>query len=236
LKEHCESLCDRIHGLVEVDSGAARLGIKVAYSMSWNGEHGKEELLDEEVEALIEEVKGMFTLEGLKLNPVIRAYRDFYWRIGIDPTKIRPSSEALLRRLLRGKWPRINPVVDAGNIASARHLVPIGLYDTRFFEPPATIKLSNGSELFEPIGGKPEVIRKGLPIMVDSKGDVMHLYPHRDSRKTMIRDDTRCILVLAAGVPGVEEERLINAVKEVQRLLDKMGWKRCNRIAAAPAE
>jgi len=44
------------------------------------------------------------SLEGLKEDPVVRAYRDFYWRLGIDPTKVRPSSEALARRALRGEF------------------------------------------------------------------------------------------------------------------------------------
>jgi DNA/RNA-binding domain of Phe-tRNA-synthetase-like protein len=55
------------------------------------------------------------TLPSLKDHPIIRAYRDFYWRLGIDPTKQRPSSEGLARRLLaQGRLPRINSVVDAG--------------------------------------------------------------------------------------------------------------------------
>ncbi len=68
--------------------------------------------------------------ESLKDNPIIRALRDFYWSIGIDPTKTRPSSEALVRRLLNSNSiPKINNVIDAGNIASIETLIPIGIYD-----------------------------------------------------------------------------------------------------------
>ncbi|MEM2412537.1 MAG: hypothetical protein QW447_02425, partial [Candidatus Bathyarchaeia archaeon] len=48
------------------------------------------------------EVKAKYDIEKLKENPVVRAYRDFYWKLGIDPTKTRPSGEALLRRVLHG--------------------------------------------------------------------------------------------------------------------------------------
>lgn len=74
-----------------------------------------------------EELRKDYTLEALKDNPLIRCYRDFYWRIGIDPTKQRPSAEALLRRVLAGKdLPSINNVVDSYNLASIITLIPYG--------------------------------------------------------------------------------------------------------------
>lgn len=232
----CRDLCSSLGGLVAVDEAAQGLGIRVAYSLAW-GRPVKEldaGQLHGEEERLLRELGERYSLETLRGNPVVRAYRDFYWRIGIDPTKTRPSSEALVRRALRGRWPRISPVVDAGNIASARYMVPIGLYDAERFQPPARITLARGGELFNPIGGDPERLEKGTPIMVDAGGVVMHLYPHRDSRETMIRPETRCILILAAGVPGVEQARLEAAVREVQRLLGLLGWQSCSGLEQAP--
>ena len=52
---------------------------------------------------IFEEARRNFVLETLKDNPIVRAYRDFFWSLDIDPTKIRPSGEALLRRILQGK-------------------------------------------------------------------------------------------------------------------------------------
>ncbi|WP_338251667.1 B3/4 domain-containing protein [Pyrodictium abyssi] len=232
----CKDLCSSLSGLVAVDEPAQGLGIRVAYSLAWG--RPVEELdagvLRGEEERLLRELREGYSLETLRGDPVVRAYRDFYWRIGIDPTKTRPSSEALVRRALRGRWPRVNPVVDAGNIASARYMVPIGLYDAERFRPPARITLARGGELFNPIGGNPERLGEGTPIMVDAGGVVMHLYPHRDSRETMVRPETRCILILAAGVPGVEQQRLEAAVREVQRLLGLLGWQSCPETAHAP--
>jgi DNA/RNA-binding domain of Phe-tRNA-synthetase-like protein len=72
----------------------------------------------------------------LKDNPAVRAYRDFYWKLDIDPTKTRPSGEALLRRVLHGEELLcISTVVDAYNLASMKtsfvHLpIPrLGLYE-----------------------------------------------------------------------------------------------------------
>src|SRR5512137_502425 len=57
------------------------------------------------------EVKADHMVEVLRDDPTVRAYRDFYWRLGIDPTKTRPSGEALMRRVLNGnELPNISAV------------------------------------------------------------------------------------------------------------------------------
>src|SRR5438105_2546356 len=61
---------------------------------------------------------------------VTSAVRTLYKRIGIDPTKMRPSSEALLRRVRKGdELPRINSLVDVINWCSLESQLPFGLYD-----------------------------------------------------------------------------------------------------------
>lgn len=221
-----------LKNLVQLSSSARNLGIHIAYTTSQFEEPTAvgERALEEEVYELIEHIKSAYTLNGLKNDKTVRAYRDFYWRIGIDPTKTRPSSEALVRRVLRGEFPRINPVVDAGNIASAYTMVPIGIYDLDKATPPLVIKLSTGGELFKPLGGREEVLTPGVPILVDSKGLVMHIYPHRDSAETCTTDLTKRVLVIAAGVPGVEKELLIKAVKVTIKLMEKSGWRSCEEI------
>ena len=66
------------------------------------------------------------SLEQVKDQPIFRAYRDFFWRVGIDPTKTRPAGEALTRRILGGRdLPRVNTVVDAYNLASVESSIAI---------------------------------------------------------------------------------------------------------------
>ncbi len=217
--------------LVVIDDEARVYGIKIAYATYAGGTVADyPPNWDNIVGEVLRELEKKYSLESLKNDPIVRAYRKFYWRIGIDPTKTRPSSEALVRRALRGKWPRINPIVDAGNLASALYMIPIGLYDMDYFEPPARITLSRGGEVFEPIGGKREELPEGVPIMINSRGIVMHLYPHRDSRITMVRPATTKLLAVAAGVPGVPEERLVAVLEELTLLLALLGWERTSEI------
>src|SRR5665811_1551960 len=87
-------------------------------------------MLEEFKEGIFAEVRSRFNLEGLKDEPVFRAYRDFFWRIGVDPTKVRPAAEALIRRVLGGRSiPRINTVVDAYNLASMTTCIALAAFD-----------------------------------------------------------------------------------------------------------
>src|SRR5574340_1671496 len=65
-----------------------------------------------------------------ELDSSIAATRAMYKQLGIDPTKTRPSSEALLRRIRKGDGlPRVNTLVDICNWCSVEVQMPYGLYD-----------------------------------------------------------------------------------------------------------
>ncbi len=179
--------------------------------------------LDRELEEAEREIVERFgSPDSLTVHPLVRAYRSLLWKLGLDPTKVRPSGEALARRVLNGKRvPRINSVVDSGNLVSLRTLVPIGIYDLDRLSPPLELRRASGGEEFRPIGGKPHALKKGTPVLVDSEGRVLHVYPHRDSEHTMVRESTRRVLVVAAGAPGVPRDHVRRALAWVVELLGK---------------
>ncbi len=151
----------------------------------------------------------------------IRALRDLYWKIGIDPTKTRPASEALVRRLLKRELPSINNLVDAGNLASASTFVPIGLYDMDRIKGKLQLRPSADGEHFNGIGGVDEVLPAGLPVLSDEEG-VLHLYPHRDCTRTKITQDCRNALVVACGAKGMMNSDLMEALSEVEYYFEQL--------------
>lgn len=160
-----------------------------------------------------------YDLETLKDDPIVRAYRDFYWRIGIDPTKTRPASEALIRRFLRSQnLPKVNNIVDAGNIASTSTSVPIGLYDMSRMIGEQMLRFATSGEQFADITGNMEILAGNEIVLADEAG-VLHLFPHRDSQRTMIRDDTKRILIVGCGVNGVPRSLVDAAVEKVVTVL-----------------
>jgi DNA/RNA-binding domain of Phe-tRNA-synthetase-like protein len=160
------------------------------------------------------EVRNEHNIEELKNNPTIRAYRDFYWKLDIDPTKTRPSGEALLRRVLNGNnLPRISTVVDAYNLASMRTIIPISGFDGDRLDPPFKIRFARNNETFTGIGmTEPMNLTDKMLVLTDKK-QVLCIYPHRDSDFTKISLQTKNVLVIGYGAPGITDEQLRTAVE-----------------------
>lgn len=217
---------------ITLDERVRSLGVHIAYGVV-KGVTVERDRVDvrEYAEQLARRLIAVYSVERLREHPIIRAYRDFYWRLGIDPTKTRPSSEALLRRVLRTKTiPLINNVVDSGNFASLETLIPIGLYDIDRIRGQLKLRLTSEGEVFDPIGGSKELLDEGLPVLADDE-KIIHLYPHRDSRHTMIRPSTRNVLIVACGVPNVPSTLVREAAnKAVEYILRFAGGVRVGEL------
>ena len=110
--------------------------------------------------------------------------RALYKALGLDPTKTRPSNEALLRRVLKGEaLYRVNTLVDALNLCSLRAQLPFGLYDLDRVEPPVVLRRGAPGESYEGIR-KGAVNVEGRPVLVDAHGPFGN--PTSDSARTMI--------------------------------------------------
>ncbi len=154
---------------------------------------------------IIDEVKKEYTLEDLKDTSLIRSYRDFYWRIGIDPTKTRPSSEALIRRILQGKdIPNINTCVDAYNLVSIKTNISIGVFDMDKMTGDLLLRSADVGEKFIGIGMDELKQLKGNEIVVADDEKIIAIYPYRDSDETKVTLKTKNIVILICGVPGIE--------------------------------
>jgi DNA/RNA-binding domain of Phe-tRNA-synthetase-like protein len=163
---------------------------------------------------IYEEVRAKYSIETLKDNPTVRVYRDFYWRLGIDPTKTRPSGEALLRRVLHGdELPRISTVVDAYKLASMKTIIPISGFNKDRLNPPFEVRFARNGETFTGIGmSKPITLTDKMLVLADQK-QVLCIYPYRDSDYTKITENTRDVLVVGYGAPEILQEQIREAVE-----------------------
>jgi len=164
--------------------------------------------------AVYEEVRAKYNIETLKDNPPVRAYRNFYWRLGIDPTKTRPSGEALLRRVLHGdELPRILTVVDAYNLASMKTIIPISGFDKDRLNPPFHVRFAKNGETFMGIGiGKSMALTDNMLVLTDEK-QVLCIYPYRDSDYTKITGQTQNVLIVGYGAQETTEQQLTEAIE-----------------------
>jgi DNA/RNA-binding domain of Phe-tRNA-synthetase-like protein len=132
--------------------------------------------------------------------------RTLYKALGIDPTKTRPSNEALLRRALKGETLyRISTLVDALNLVSLREQLPFGLYDLDRVKPPVVLRKGNAGEGYEGIR-KGFVNVEARPVLVDAEGPFGN--PTSDSARTMVTLGTRSALVVAYDPAGYSPGRL----------------------------
>jgi len=161
---------------------------------------------------MIEGVRRSYTLDRLKDVPELRAYRDFFWRVGIDPTKTRPAAEALIRRILGGKaLPRINTLVDAYNLASIETRIALAAFDAGTVRGDIVMRKARSRETFLGIGMNSPVVLTGKEVVIADDAGLVAVYPYRDSERTAVTNATRAIVFLACGVPGIPRGVLVRA-------------------------
>ena len=164
----------------------------------------------EEIHALEDRLRKELTTESLKDLPSIAATRRVYKACGKDPSRYRPASEQLIRRMLQGKeLYQIDTLVDLVNLASIAYGYSIGGFDADKFEGDTlTLGVGRKDEPYEGIG-RGVLNIEGMPVYRDAKGGVGT--PTSDNERTKIEDGTTHLLVIINGYDGNRESVQANA-------------------------
>jgi DNA/RNA-binding domain of Phe-tRNA-synthetase-like protein len=172
----------------------------------------------EEIQKLAEDYHKKFSEPSQAVN-LLKPARDLYRKIGIEPTKVRPSSEALLRRAINAKeLYQINSIVDSGNLCSLRFLLPIGLYDLSKIEGHILLRKGMTGEEFQ--GIRKDIVHvEGRYILADQIGPFGN--PSSDSMRTSIELSTKDLLfVIYAPFYYSDEELLTHINLAEQKILE----------------
>lgn len=157
-----------------------------------------QEIADEE-KAVRETVK----LEQINKWLPIQATRQAYKRLGKDPNRYRPSSEALRRRILR-ELPlyKVDTLVDLINLVSIRSGYSIGGFDVdKIAGGSLVLGVGREGEIYRGIG-RGELNIAGLPVYRDAVGGIGT--PTSDEERTKIGLDTTHLLMIINGYSGLE--------------------------------
>jgi DNA/RNA-binding domain of Phe-tRNA-synthetase-like protein len=176
----------------------------------------KDQRLEEFKERIQQKVRNSFgSMDEIRNQPIFRAYRDFFWRVGIDPTKTRPAGEALTRRIVGGKdLPTINTLVDCYNLASVMTSVAIAAFDLNSISHDSLLmRKANAGEMFKGIGMDSEMRLKGIEVVIEDlkSHKLIAVYPYRDSDDSKVTLETKNALLMMCGVPGISLDRLEQA-------------------------
>ena len=175
------------------------------------------EELWQEISDMGDRFRETLTIDSLKEMSSIAATRSVYRACGKDPSRYRPASEALIRRMLQGKTLyQIDTLVDLVNLASIAYGYSIGGFDAdKFVGDTLTLGIGREGEPYEGIG-RGMINIHGLPVYRDAEGGVGT--PTSDNERTKIDIHTRRLLVLINGYDG-KEARVAENARYIQDLL-----------------
>lgn len=152
----------------------------------------------------------------------VQVMRTLYRSVGLDPTKNRPSSEALLRRVLKNKpLYHVNALVDVGNWCALDWLLSLGLYDRDHIHGTPTLRRGRPGERYPGIGKPPVDVSQGV-VLVDDQGPFGS--PTSDSQRTAISENTeRAVLVVFAPDSYDAEQLKAHAHQGAERIVTYCG-------------
>ncbi|MGW4912784.1 B3/B4 domain-containing protein [Streptomyces sp. NPDC004270] len=156
-------------------------------------------------------------------DPRIEAWHTAYRSFGTNPRRIRPSVDALGRRLAKkGSLPRINPAVDSYNAVSVRHGLPAGAFDLEHVTGDVDIRHADGTESFTPLG-EPDTVENPKPgeiIYTDTTGVLTRHWNHRDAHRTRVTEDSTHVAFVIETLHADRDGDLLKvAADELQGLL-----------------
>ena len=174
------------------------------------------EPLWQEIEHFTQEYRQRYTTESIKTMRPIQATREAYKRCGKDPSRYRPSAEALCRRILKGSpLYQIDTLVDLINVVSIASGYSIGGFDADKIEGDTlTLGIGRAGEPYEGIG-RGELNIEGMPVYRDARGGIGT--PTSDNERTKLTLQTTRLLTIINGYSG--EDGLREAGDYMQELL-----------------
>ncbi len=172
-----------------------------------------------EINAFVADYRAKYTPDSLKELPAIMATRRAYKRCGKDPSRYRPSGEALVRRTLQGKeLYQIDTLVDLINLASIAYGYSIGGFDfDKISGPTITLGIGREGEPYEGIG-RGALNIAGLPVYRDSMGGIGT--PTSDNERTKLGLSTRRLLAIVNGYDG-DKVNTLACAKYIGELAEK---------------
>ncbi len=163
-------------------------------------------------EKMIElEDKGVSGLSGVK------AWRQAFKAVGTDPSRYRPSHEALIRRLKKGeRLPDIHSAADMNNYFSVNYEWPMGIYDLDKLHGNVTIRVGSDEDTYDAISGREMKLEKKI-LSADEAGAFGS--PIVDSKRTCTDISTRNAVHFIYFTPGTQEE---SALEKLNKMAEAM--------------
>ncbi|MDN7247374.1 phenylalanine--tRNA ligase beta subunit-related protein [Planococcus shenhongbingii] len=147
-----------------------------------------------------------FDLEEKELTdfPGLLEWQLIWKALGADPSRYRPSAEALYRRIKKQNYLKpIHSAVDMNSFLSLQYEIPLGLYDADNIEGNVEIALGTSSDQFEGLNNRVNTLTNIL-VSKDKQGAFGS--PYVDSKRTAVTEATRNALHIFYLRPSMEKD------------------------------
>ncbi len=157
------------------------------------------------IEDTIKFLKERFKDKELSKDETVIKIRKLFHQCGCDPTKYRPSFEALARRILKGEnFPMINPQVDFCNVLSLKWNVPCCICDLSKLNFPLNFRKGREEEEFLSLRGAFSL--KNKPLIEDKISPFST--PITDSIRTKVEFETKNLLLISYLPQDINKEKI----------------------------
>ncbi|MBU1197279.1 hypothetical protein KJ765_02080 [Candidatus Micrarchaeota archaeon] len=168
-------------------------------------------------------------------HPHIASWRKMFRGFGEDPTKRKPSAEALAKRVRRGEsLPRINAVVDCYNAVSLNHLIPVGGQDASRLSGNVRLRFAKEGEPFTALGGEHQTVHGGEVVYADDKTVLCRKWNYRDCEPAKISNRTNSFVLFVDGGEGISRDRVEAAATDLCDLINTSVSEGCATYSLIP--
>lgn len=195
------------------------LGIVIADGVDNRGERAAiSAMLDDSVQAFAAQYAG----QDVREMPNVKAYREAFRSLDMNPNKFMCSIEALTKRVQKGnQLPHINPIVDLGNALSVKYQLALGAHDIDRMEPEGlAVRFSNEKDHFLPMGEtQPETMPEGELVYVSGHTVKTRRWLWRQSDDGKITEETSTVFFPIDGFSSVNGDVVLRARDELAETL-----------------
>jgi len=163
-----------------------------------------------------------FDYADKKINeiPAINEWRKLFKTIGTDPSRYRPSSEALYRRVQKQQYlDYVNSAVDLNNFLSLQYQIPLGIYDVKQIKGNVSIEIGTDQATYLAINGRDVSMAKKL-VSVDDAGPFGS--PYVDSKRTAVSTSTTDALHLVYLQPSQAKEDAAQLLQALAKMFTQI--------------
>jgi len=184
---------------------------------------GENQTLAEFLREAETDIRNHFVLDNLSQNPFFLSWRKTYSSFRTDPTKFKCSSEALVRRVLKGDNIRhINKLVDAYNYISLKYRTPVGGEDLAAIKETISLRFADGDEHFVALGHlDEEQVEKGEVVYAAGKEVLCRKWNWRESDRTKVTENTENAILVIDALPPLTKEDVNQSTNDLATLLSK---------------